>query len=52
MSSKFVHLHTHTEYSFLDGAIRIKDLVKKAKEYEMSSLAITDHGGLLGCRIL
>lgn len=48
MSSKFVHLHTHTEYSFLDGAIRIKDLVKKAKEYEMSSLAITDHGGLFG----
>ncbi len=44
----FVHLHTHTEYSFLDGAIRIADLVGRAKELSMPALAITDHGGLFG----
>ncbi len=44
----FVHLHNHTEYSFLDGAIRIPDLVKKAVEWNMPALAITDHGGLFG----
>lgn len=48
MSSNFIHLHNHTEYSFLDGAIRIKDLVAKAVEYQMPALAITDHGGLFG----
>ncbi|MDR0306017.1 MAG: DNA polymerase III subunit alpha [Chitinispirillales bacterium] len=48
MSVKFVSLHNHTEYSFLDGAIKIKDLVRKAKEFEMPALAITDHGGLFG----
>ncbi|MBN2038289.1 MAG: DNA polymerase III subunit alpha [Chitinispirillaceae bacterium] len=44
----FVHLHTHTEYSFLDGAIRIDDLVARAKQFGMPALAITDHGGLFG----
>jgi len=44
----FVHLHNHTEYSFLDGAIRIPDLVKKAVAWNMPALAITDHGGLFG----
>lgn len=44
----FVHLHCHTEYSLLDGAIRIKDLCAKAKEYGMSACAITDHGNLYG----
>jgi DNA polymerase-3 subunit alpha len=48
MSSNFVHLHNHTEYSFLDGAIRVKDMVKRAVEYEMPALAITDHGGIFG----
>ena len=48
MSANFVSLHNHTEYSFLDGAIKIKELVKKAKEFEMPALAITDHGGLFG----
>jgi DNA polymerase-3 subunit alpha len=48
MSANFVHLHNHTEYSFLDGAIRIKDLVAKAVEFQMPALAITDHGGLFG----
>ncbi len=44
----FVHLHNHTEYSFLDGAIRIKNLVARAREFGMPALAITDHGGLFG----
>src|SRR5262249_44376058 len=44
----FVHLHCHTHYSLLDGANRIPDLVKKAKDAGMNSLAITDHGNLYG----
>ena len=40
----FTHLHVHTEYSLLDGAARIKDVVARAKELGMESLAITDHG--------
>jgi DNA polymerase-3 subunit alpha len=44
----FVHLHTHSEYSLLDGANRISDLVRKAKEFEMPALALTDHGCLFG----
>ncbi len=46
--SDFVHLHCHTEYSLLDGAIRIGDLCNKAKDFGMSSVAITDHGNLYG----
>ena len=46
--SDFVHLHCHTEYSLLDGAIRIKDLCAKAKDFGMSAVAITDHGNLHG----
>ncbi|WP_045221680.1 DNA polymerase III subunit alpha [Desulfonatronum thioautotrophicum] len=46
--SDFVHLHCHTEYSLLDGAIRIKDLCAKAKDFGMNSVAITDHGNLYG----
>jgi DNA polymerase-3 subunit alpha len=45
---EFVHLHCHTEYSLLDGAIRIKDLCSKAKEFGMPAAAITDHGNLFG----
>lgn len=45
---KFVHLHTHTEYSLLDGLSKIKKLVKRAKELEMDALAITDHGNMYG----
>ncbi len=45
---KFVHLHVHTEYSLLDGLTRVKDLVMKAKEFNMTSVAITDHGVLYG----
>ncbi|HEY5742794.1 MAG TPA: PHP domain-containing protein, partial [Terrimicrobiaceae bacterium] len=44
----FVHLHCHTEYSLLDGAIRTKDLVGKAVECGMPAVAITDHGNLHG----
>ncbi|MFC4075780.1 DNA polymerase III subunit alpha [Salinithrix halophila] len=46
--SDFVHLHVHTEYSLLDGAARIRELVGKAKEAGFDSLAITDHGVLYG----
>ena len=44
----FVHLHTHSEFSLLDGANRITDLVHKAKEHEMPGLALTDHGCMFG----
>ncbi len=44
----FVHLHTHTEYSLLDGASRIDELVKAAADAGMSALAITDHGVMYG----
>jgi len=44
----FSHLHVHTEYSLLDGACRIGDLVKKAAALDMAELAITDHGNLFG----
>ena len=45
---KFTHLHVHTEYSLLDGSAKIKELVKRAKELGMESLAITDHGVMYG----
>ncbi|NDY41899.1 DNA polymerase III subunit alpha [Dissulfurirhabdus thermomarina] len=45
---KFVHLHLHTEYSLLDGAIRLKDLFPRAKELGYDTLAITDHGNMYG----
>ena len=45
---EFVHLHTHTEYSLLDGASRIGDVIARAKELGMKSLAITDHGAMYG----
>ncbi len=44
----FTHLHTHTEYSLLDGAARVKDLCARAKELNMSALAMTDHGVMYG----
>ena len=44
----FVHLHVHTEYSLLDGAARIKKMVKLAKEYGMPAVAMTDHGNMYG----
>lgn len=44
----FTHLHTHTEFSLLDGACRIRQLVSRAKSLGMQSLAITDHGNMYG----
>ncbi len=44
----FTHLHLHTQYSLLDGAIRIEELIEKAKKYQMSAIAITDHGNMFG----
>ncbi len=44
----FVHLHVHSEYSLLDGAIRMKHLIKKAASLSMPALALTDHGNLFG----
>ncbi|MBI5138291.1 MAG: DNA polymerase III subunit alpha [Candidatus Vogelbacteria bacterium] len=48
MASKFVHLHTHSHYSLLDGLSKVDGLVKLAKEREMPALAITDHGNMYG----
>ncbi|MEO5720758.1 MAG: DNA polymerase III subunit alpha [Chthoniobacterales bacterium] len=47
-SDPFVHLHLHTEYSLLDGAIRMKELMEKAAEFGMPAVAMTDHGNLFG----
>ncbi|MEO6713853.1 MAG: DNA polymerase III subunit alpha [Mycobacteriales bacterium] len=44
----FVHLHTHTEYSMLDGAARVKDLFEEAGRMGMPALAMTDHGNMFG----
>ena len=44
----FVHLHNHTEYSLLDGASRISDLISQTKKLGMDALAITDHGNMYG----
>ncbi len=46
--SPFVHLHVHTEYSLLDGAIRIDRMLEKSKALGMDSVAITDHGNMFG----
>lgn len=48
MSGNFTHLHVHTQYSLLDGASKISDLLAYAKELGMDSLAITDHGVMYG----
>ena len=47
-TSDFVHLHVHTQYSLLDGAIRLGDLFKKVKEFGMPAVALTDHGTMFG----
>jgi DNA polymerase III subunit alpha len=47
-SPPFVHLHVHTEFSLLDGAIRVDRMLKKASEFGMESVAITDHGNMFG----
>ncbi|MCK4264886.1 DNA polymerase III subunit alpha [Candidatus Babeliales bacterium] len=48
MDKHFTHLHLHTEYSLLDGAIRIKDLVKFAQEQKWKAVGISDHGNIFG----
>ncbi|PYL58769.1 MAG: hypothetical protein DMF31_08465 [Verrucomicrobia bacterium] len=48
LRDSFVHLHLHTEYSLLDGSIRMKELMKKASEFKMPAVAMTDHGNLFG----
>ena len=47
-ADSFVHLHLHTQYSLLDGAVRIKDLMKTAVGYGMPAVAMTDHGNMFG----
>jgi len=48
MEPQFVHLHTHSHYSLLDGLSKVPDLVKRAKELGMTALALTDHGAMYG----
>src|SRR5438093_4884135 len=47
-SGSFVHLHTHSEYSWLDGASRVDELGAKAAEFGMPAIALTDHGAMFG----
>src|SRR4051812_10845471 len=47
-TAEFVHLHVHSEYSILDGACRVPDLVARAAELEMPSVSLTDHGSMAG----
>ena len=47
-SESFVHLHVHTEYSMLDGAARVDELVKEVARQEMPAIAMTDHGNVFG----
>ena len=48
MPAEFVHLHCHSEYSILDGACRVGELVKRSVELEMPAVTITDHGSMAG----
>ncbi len=48
MSTRFVHLHTHSNFSFMDGACPLVELVERAAELEMPALALTDHQGMTG----
>ena len=47
-SDSFVHLHVHTEYSMLDGAARVGDLVAEVARQQMPAIAMTDHGNVFG----
>jgi DNA polymerase-3 subunit alpha len=48
MTTPFVHLHVHTQYSMLDGAIRLGDLIDKTQSFGMNAVAVTDHGAMYG----
>ncbi|WP_022668666.1 DNA polymerase III subunit alpha [Desulfospira joergensenii] len=48
LSSPFYHLHVHTEFSLLDGAIRLDSLIKRCREYGMDAVSMTDHGTMFG----
>src|SRR4051812_8712530 len=48
MAAEFVHLHVHTQFSFLDGALRIEQIAERAKELGMPAVAMTDHGNMFG----
>src|SRR5437868_1706907 len=48
MSQHFTHLHLHSEYSLLDGAIQLEQLIQFGKENQFKALAITDHGNVFG----
>jgi len=48
MSSKFVHLHTHSHYSLLDGLTKLEEMVDIAKKNDQTAIALTDHGNLYG----
>ncbi len=47
-SQNFVHLHVHTEYSMLDGAARVPDLMNEVARQDMPAIAMTDHGNVFG----
>ena len=47
-SAECVHLHVHSHYSLLDGAVKIPELVKTAAGFGMSAVALTDHGNMFG----
>ncbi len=46
--ANFVHLHLHSQYSLLDGAIKLDELISRAKEFKMPAIAVTDHGNMFG----
>ena len=48
MAVEFVHLHVHSQYSLLDGAVRVKDLASRAKALGMGAVPLTDHGNMFG----
>ena len=47
MTQKFCHLHLHTDYSLLDGAMKTEDLIKQAKNHNMQKIAVTNHGNVV-----
>ncbi|HEY8040157.1 MAG TPA: DNA polymerase III subunit alpha [Polyangiaceae bacterium] len=48
MTAEFVHLHVHSQYSLLDGAVKVKELVKRVAAAGMPAVAVTDHGNMFG----